>query len=162
MTAFIMKIFVKKNIILYFSKYGQTISCKQLIDREKYLLEFVDYDSVDCAILDIPHYCCEDEVILQKYVEPERFVELGLLQDRIYARVNSESKRHVKHVRKSSQKLLKKIERMKNLIESLHLCQETKLELLQLSYQKQIFPKTEQLNLKMKNFLNVLNEQIII
>jgi RNA recognition motif-containing protein len=66
------KEFNEITIRKYLSKYGSIVSCRTVIRCTTFLIDFVDTTSVDWAILDEPHFYNEKELILRKYVTPDR------------------------------------------------------------------------------------------
>ncbi|CAF1366924.1 unnamed protein product [Rotaria magnacalcarata] len=64
--------FNQTNVRKYFSKYGTITSCHIIIPDQTFLLGFIQSDSVDCAILDEPHFHNDNQLIVRKYISPSR------------------------------------------------------------------------------------------
>jgi hypothetical protein len=116
------------NIRKYFSKYGSIVSCRMVIRHTTYLIDFVDTNSVDCAILDEPHFYNKNELILRKYISPNR---IGVFRSKKIL-MNQQNK-------KSRWSFFETIRRLKDITEAIQFGQKIELRLIKCSYEEKKF-----------------------
>lgn len=128
------KQFNEINIRKYFSKYGSIVSCRCIIVYTTYLIDFVETNSVDWAILDEPHVYNEQELILRKYISPDRirnFRSKKILVDQ--------------DNRKLKISLFERIRRLKDIMEAIQFGQKIELKLIKCSYEEKILKYNEEI-----------------
>ena len=128
--------FNENNIRKYFSKYGSIISCRILIDRTEFLIEFIRSDTVDAVIVDEPHYYNDQQLILRKYVSSDQVLSF--------------------HSNAIPLQSIETIRRLKDLIEALELSYEVELKLIRRSCQEKLSKCIE----RMKNRNQALKSSI--
>jgi hypothetical protein len=135
------KQFNEINIRKYFSKYGSIVSCRIVILYTTYLIDFVEINSVDWVILDEPHFYNDKELILRKYVSPNRIGNF-----------------RTKNTKFSS---LEKIRRLKHIIEAIEFGQKVELKLIKSFYEEKIIKYNEgikKLTIQLRKICDQMNE----
>ncbi|CAF1579523.1 unnamed protein product [Adineta ricciae] len=64
--------FTETSMRQYFSRYGSVVFCRTVIPLTTYLIDFVDLDSVNRAIVEEPHFYNDQQLVLRKYVSLNR------------------------------------------------------------------------------------------
>jgi len=128
------KQFNEINIRKYFSKYGSIVSCRSIIVYTTFLIDFAETNSVDWAILDEPHLYNDKELILRKYISPDR---IG----------NFRSKKILfnQDNRKLKISLFERIRRLNDIIEAIQFGQKIELKLIKCSYEEKILKCNEEI-----------------
>lgn len=144
--------FNEKNIRLYFSKYGSIVSCRVVMIYTTYLIYFNETNSVDYIIFNEPHFYNNKELIIRKYISPDR-IRLFLSNDGFYRN------------RKIKYTTFERYRRLKDIIEATKFGQDIELKLIENFYKEKMLNKNEEKHidilqlkkqcddLKEKNFL---------
>ncbi|CAF4233923.1 unnamed protein product, partial [Rotaria sp. Silwood2] len=118
------KQFNEISIQKYFSQYGKITSCRIIIPSRAFLIGFIEANSVDCAILDEPHFYNENKLILRKYVSPSR-IDLFRTNKSLFDKNN-------KNIDYS---FSEQIRRLKHIIEAFQFGQQIQINLIKYSYE---------------------------
>ncbi len=128
------------NLRNYFSKYGSIISCRIVIIHMTFLIKFVETHCVDSAIIDEPHFYNNQELILRKYVSPNRII-FCRPKDMLFDEDN----------RLNKFPLAERIRRLKHIVEAFQFGYEIELKLMKYSYQEKISKCEDMIRMKNKN-----------
>ncbi|CAF1344338.1 unnamed protein product [Didymodactylos carnosus] len=148
--------FNETNIRDYFGTYGRIIDCKIIQKRceRSCVLEFMDFDQVDCCILDVPHYLNDKELLISKYVTSDRIKQSGLFKsDHIIYETSRNGNKH--HVQCSRRHLKLHIQQLYQLVSSLEISNETNLFALSFSYKDKIKRDYNELMSKTKDYIRL-------
>ncbi|UJR29050.1 hypothetical protein I4U23_010265 [Adineta vaga] len=146
--------FNEENIRTYFQTYGKILNLC-LLKNHRCVIEYNDYDSVDCILLDSPHYFNSHELQIEKYYATEQLKHLErmfITQPETPDCGNGEDDEHAEHVLRSRRYLTMRIRLLKDCILSINISNEIKLETIQRGFQmtmnrrKELLEEIQQLN----------------
>jgi hypothetical protein len=120
------KQFNEINLRKYFSQYGSIVSCRIVINYTTFLIDFVETNSVDSAILDEPHFYNENELILRKYVAPNR---VEYFRPRMIEKFS----------------FFERVRRLKDIIQAFEFGQKIELKLIKYSYEEKLLKSTNEI-----------------
>ncbi|CAF1023562.1 unnamed protein product [Rotaria magnacalcarata] len=159
--------FNDENIRNYFQTYGYILNL-YLLKNNRCVIEYNDYDSVDCIILDSPHYFNSHELQIDKYYSTEQLKQL----DRMFTHNHElpslgagEDGEQVEQFLHSRRYLNMRIRLLNDSIESVKISNEIKLEtihqgfLLTINRRKELLEQIKELN-KQCQILHEKNEAI--
>ncbi|UJR10646.1 hypothetical protein I4U23_014841 [Adineta vaga] len=132
------------TIRMHFSQYGSIVFCRAVIPSTTYLIDFVNSNSVDCAILDEPHFYNDKQLILRKYVSINR---LGLRQTNRTLSFQGNMM--------SRSNLRERIRRLNHVIEAIEFGRKVEIRLTKCMYEE----KKVKLNKKQDEEINSLREK---
>ncbi|CAF1066119.1 unnamed protein product [Adineta steineri] len=144
------------NIRKYFIKYGPIVSCRVVIPYTTFLIDYVDVNSLDCAILDEPHFYNDNELVLRKYISPNR-VDSSRLK-RLLSNQNNKTTKF---------SFQERVRRLKHMTEAIQFVQKVEFRLIKCSYEEKKIKVNKkqnddmiQLNIELRNKSNDLNRDI--
>ncbi|CAF1104756.1 unnamed protein product [Rotaria sordida] len=159
--------FNEENIRNYFQTYGNILNL-YLLKNNRCVIEYSDYDSVDCIILDSPHYFNSHELHIDKYYSTEQLKQL----DRMFIHNHElplpgagEDDEHVGQFLHSRRYLNMRIRLLNDSILSVKISNEIKLEtihrgfLLTINRRKELLEQIKELN-KQCQILHEKNQTI--